>query len=563
MYSSYQPHSRWISIPFSINRVIPFLSGRPIFCPCLRMELRQAKWRCGLTMQRTKILPRVIWEFIAFVYKLWPVLLIFSDITSFSVCSFHCRFVEDATALDIWVLEQLRTLFHNATMDLPLNSQLRSEKVVFFLHLLGLDTTGHSYRPHSEVIMRNHLPITGSLIVIQEYMNNIKVVDSIVRQTEALFSEFYRDDETSFIFTADHGMSTIGNHGDGGETSRSFLSSPKRRNFADPDNTRTPLVAWGKGIRGPLPDSTPSSHDSSSEQWGLSHLLRRDVEQADIASLMAALIGINWPVNSVGVLPDVHPTRPGYLLPSKGDQTLASAAFVNAKVNRWRSGRFIQITKLSQRLFSNIIDSNMVRRNYRMSSISYAHPSWLEQKKARTLFYKPFTELEGVGVTKNPPRLMKTAEIEQSIHDEEWHTARKMSAEIIQSALRGLNYLQTWAVIRYCHPYIDPPPQVRSFINPFYCHYCIHWMGCLCFPLYLPSSWHSWPKECIHHAHRHYHSRTICFVFILDFIRTSKVAMDVLPLHLVPLLLLATISSADYTSFPRLASVEKSCFCLR
>jgi GPI ethanolamine phosphate transferase 1 len=47
-------------------------------------------------------------------------------------------------------------------------------------------------------------------------MNNIKVVDDIVRQTEILFSEYYGDTETSFIFTADHGMSKIGNHGDGG-----------------------------------------------------------------------------------------------------------------------------------------------------------------------------------------------------------------------------------------------------------------------------------------------------------------------------------------------------------
>lgn len=59
--------------------------------------------------------------------------------------------VVDATALDIWVLDRLRSLLHNATEDASLDSQLRQDKTVFFLHLLGLDTTGHSYRPHSKV----------------------------------------------------------------------------------------------------------------------------------------------------------------------------------------------------------------------------------------------------------------------------------------------------------------------------------------------------------------------------------------------------------------------------
>lgn len=59
----------------------------------------------------------------------------------------------DATALDIWVLDQLRSLFHNATVNATLDSELRGNKVVFFLHLLGLDTTGHSYRPHSKVTL--------------------------------------------------------------------------------------------------------------------------------------------------------------------------------------------------------------------------------------------------------------------------------------------------------------------------------------------------------------------------------------------------------------------------
>lgn len=223
----------------------------------------------------------------------------------------------DATALDLWVLDQLRTLFRNASSDPTLNAQLRSEKTVFFLHLLGLDTTGHSYRPHSKVLILSQ-PLAHphiDLLSLKEYMKNIQVVDDIVHQTEALISEFYQDEETSYIFTADHGMSRIGNHGDG-----------------DPDNTRTPLVAWGRGIRGPLPDSHPSSHDGYSAPWELDHLLRRDIEQADLAPLMASLVGIDWPVNSVGVLPDIDHTKPGYLLPRNGDETLARAALVNSKV---------------------------------------------------------------------------------------------------------------------------------------------------------------------------------------------------------------------------------------
>jgi len=47
-------------------------------------------------------------------------------------------------------------------------------------------------------------------------MENIQVVDDIVKRTEQMISEFYNDEDTSYIFTADHGMSVIGNHGDGG-----------------------------------------------------------------------------------------------------------------------------------------------------------------------------------------------------------------------------------------------------------------------------------------------------------------------------------------------------------
>ena len=48
-------------------------------------------------------------------------------------------------------------------------------------------------------------------------MKNIQIVDSIVQQTEELFDAFFQDNKTVYVFTADHGMSNIGNHGDGSE----------------------------------------------------------------------------------------------------------------------------------------------------------------------------------------------------------------------------------------------------------------------------------------------------------------------------------------------------------
>ena len=102
---------------------------------------------------------------------------------------------------------------------------------------------------------------------------------------------------------------------------------------SDPDNTRTPLVAWGAGIRGPIQNTvSPQIPDEYSAPWGFSHIVRRDVEQADVAALMSALLGIHWPVNSVGVLPDVDPQKDGYLSMRGGEREIAEAAVVNAKV---------------------------------------------------------------------------------------------------------------------------------------------------------------------------------------------------------------------------------------
>jgi GPI ethanolamine phosphate transferase 1 len=160
----------------------------------------------------------------------------------------------DAMVLDTWVFNHVEDLFKNASSNRVLDNALRQDKNVFFLHLLGLDTTGHAYRPYSK-----------------EYLRNIKLVDEGVKATVKLVNDFYRDDATAWVFTADHGMSDWGSHGDG-----------------HPDNTRTPLIAWGAGINKPEKNN-PTGHDEFSSDWYLNSVKRVDVNQADIAPLMVCL----------------------------------------------------------------------------------------------------------------------------------------------------------------------------------------------------------------------------------------------------------------------------------
>ena len=204
-------------------------------------------------------------------------------------------FTQDASMLDIWVFERVEAFFENARRNETLGAMLRQDKLVFFLHLLGLDTSGHAYRPYSK-----------------EYLRNIKIVDDGIAKISKLVNDFYQDDgKTAWVFTADHGMSDWGSHGDG-----------------HPDNTRTPLVTWGAGIRKPVIVDTPgqkaSGHeDGFAHDWNLEHVRRVDVSQADVTALMAYLVGVNFPVNSVGELPLEYIDA--------GPDVKAEAIFTNAR----------------------------------------------------------------------------------------------------------------------------------------------------------------------------------------------------------------------------------------
>ena len=284
-------------------------------------------------------------------------------------------FSQDATMLDTWVFDKVKDLFESASTNFTLNAMLRQDKVVFFLHLLGLDTTGHSYRPYSK-----------------EYLHNIKIVDQGVEDITNLIDNFYADGETSYVFTADHGMSDWGSHGDG-----------------HPDNTRTPLIAWGAGIARPqlVPGAkAPGHEDGFSFDWGLDHVRRHDVEQADVAALMAYLAGLEFPVNSVGQLPL------SYLAATKREK--AEAAFANAR---------------------QVLEMYNVKE---------------QQKKATAMRFVPYSGLTRTDAMFDPSVEVRVQTIESAISHEAYDTAMKESSDLLHHAIQGLRYLQTydWLFLR-------------------------------------------------------------------------------------------------------------------
>ncbi|NXR67613.1 PIGN transferase, partial [Rhadina sibilatrix] len=177
---------------------------------------------------------------------------------------------QDAAKLDIWVFDRVKSFFNSSRSNQTLFSALNEEKVVLFLHLLGIDTNGHAHRPNS-----------------REYQENIKQVDEGVKEIASLIDNFYGNDgKTAFILTSDHGMTDWGSHGAG-----------------HPSETLTPLIVWGAGVNYPQKVTSQFFEDNFLKEWKLENLKRLDVNQADIAPLMASLIGVPFPLNSVGTLP--------------------------------------------------------------------------------------------------------------------------------------------------------------------------------------------------------------------------------------------------------------------
>ncbi|KAJ3143464.1 Glycosyl phosphatidyl inositol anchor synthesis [Geranomyces variabilis] len=274
-------------------------------------------------------------------------------------------FAADASKLDTWVFDKFDELLAEGRKNATLGAMMRQQGAVFFLHLLGLDTNGHAYRPESN-----------------EYLDNIAMVDDGLRKAVASLDTFFENDgNTAYVFTADHGMSNQGNHGDG-----------------NPDNTQTPLIAWGSGVPLPARPSGPKSLDGLTEAWDLADQLRVDVEQADIAPLMSSLIGVPYPMNSVGVLPLAY--RAGTV------KVRSVAAFDNAR---------------------------QILEQYRVKS---------EKKRRHEPFFKPFAPL-----ARNEERVAAVAAL---IDSDRYEQAIEQSQELIKLCLKGMRYYETydWLFLR-------------------------------------------------------------------------------------------------------------------
>ncbi|KAF5547923.1 GPI ethanolamine phosphate transferase 1 [Fusarium phyllophilum] len=279
-------------------------------------------------------------------------------------------FSKDATELDYWVFNHVKDFFAAAATNETLNTALREDKVVFFLHLLGLDTTGHSYRPYSK-----------------EYLHNIKVVDQGVKEMVELIEGFYADDRTAYVFTADHGMTDWGSHGDG-----------------HPNNTRTPLISWGSGVATPElhPDSIAPGHDEYSSDWNLDHVRRHDVAQADVAALMSYLIGAEFPANGVGQLP---------------------LNFLSANIK--------------EKAQASLVNAQVILEQYRIKE---------ESKRNVELRYQAYGPLSN----ENLGPEQRIAHIRSLMDAGQFEEAIEESDALMEIGLQGLRYLQTydWLFLR-------------------------------------------------------------------------------------------------------------------
>ncbi|WAR02493.1 PIGN-like protein [Mya arenaria] len=178
----------------------------------------------------------------------------------------------DPKDMDSWVFDEVKKFMDQAKTDEDLRKKLDQDKLLFFLHLGGIDHAGYIVRPQSP-----------------EYLQHVAFLDRGIRHTVEMFEElFNHDGKTAYLYTSDHGMNDWGAHGDG-----------------SPDEVQCPLLVWGAGIQKAAPETRLDMFkDTISQDWGLDKWYRRDIDQRKMAGLLASMIGVPFPQNAVMPVPD-------------------------------------------------------------------------------------------------------------------------------------------------------------------------------------------------------------------------------------------------------------------
>ncbi|KAL9875067.1 phosphatidylinositol glycan anchor biosynthesis class N isoform 1-T2 [Glossina fuscipes fuscipes] len=161
--------------------------------------------------------------------------------------------------LDNWVFSRVEDFLKRERKILQ-----KVDKVYFFLHLLGLDTAGHIHKPQTAL-----------------YLENLFITEAGICKIYRLFEQIFQDHKTAYIFTSDHGMTDSGSHG-----------------AAQPHETETPFYMWGAGI-----NSRPYNTAKYIKLDYNTAMPLYEIEQAQMAPLMSALLGLPPPVNNLGILP--------------------------------------------------------------------------------------------------------------------------------------------------------------------------------------------------------------------------------------------------------------------
>ncbi|XP_011207337.2 GPI ethanolamine phosphate transferase 1 [Bactrocera dorsalis] len=160
--------------------------------------------------------------------------------------------------LDDWVFKHVRQLLARKRVEL-----LEQKQIVFFLHLLGLDTAGHVHKPGSP-----------------NFLENLHRTERGITELYEEFERVFPDNRTAYVLTSDHGMTNAGSHGS-----------------SDAFETETPFFLWGAGVTNDI---------SCENKYKIGDDITRprcNMQQAQIAPIMSALIGIAPPMNNVGILP--------------------------------------------------------------------------------------------------------------------------------------------------------------------------------------------------------------------------------------------------------------------